>query len=53
MHRAAAGARDRHERVKYAFPCCDGSLRLEARQAEIIPKGLVTESALAWKATSK
>ena len=43
----------RHERVKYACPCCDGSLRLAARPAQIIPKGLFTESALAWIATSK
>ncbi|HQC94833.1 MAG TPA: IS66 family transposase, partial [Aquabacterium sp.] len=43
----------RHERVKYACPCCDGSLRLAARPAQIIPKGLFTESALAWMATSK
>jgi transposase len=43
----------RHERVKYACPCCDGSLRLAARPAQIIPKGLFTESALAWMATAK
>lgn len=43
----------RHERVKYACPCCDGGLRVAARPAQIIPKGLFTESALAWIATSK
>ena len=43
----------RHERVKYACPCCDSSLRLAARPAQMIPKGLFTESALAWMATSK
>jgi transposase len=43
----------RHERVKYACPCCDGSIRLAARPAQIIPKGLFTESALAWISTSK
>lgn len=43
----------RHERVKYACPCCDGSIRLAARPEQIIPKGLFTESALAWIATSK
>lgn len=43
----------RHERVKYACPCCDGAIRLAARPAQIIPKGLFTESALAWIATSK
>jgi transposase len=43
----------RHERVKYACPCCDGGLRLAARPAQVIPKGLFTESALAWMATAK
>ena len=43
----------RHERVKYACPCCDGTIRLAARPAQVIPKGLLTESALAWIATSK
>ena len=43
----------RHERVKYACPFCDGALRLAAREAQVIPKGLFTESALAWMATSK
>ena len=43
----------RHERVKYACPCCDGALRLAGRPAQVIPKGLFTESALAWIATSK
>lgn len=38
----------RHERVKYACPCCDGSIRLAARPAQMIPKGLFTESALSW-----
>lgn len=43
----------RHERVKYACPCCDGTIRLAARPAQVIPKGLFTEGALAWVATSK
>ncbi len=43
----------RHERVKYACPCCDGALRLAPRPAQVIPKGLFTENALAWIATSK
>ena len=43
----------RHERVKYACPCCDGGIRLAARAAQVIPRGLFTESALAWIATSK
>ena len=43
----------RHERVKYACPCCDGALRLAARPPQVIPKGLFTESAMAWVITSK
>src|SRR6478609_5478949 len=43
----------RHERVKYACPCCDGGMRLAAKPPQVIPKGLLTESALAWVATSK
>ena len=43
----------RHERVKYACPCCDGSMRLAARPAQVIPKGLFTENAIAWIVTSK
>lgn len=43
----------RHERVKYACPCCDKGLRLAGKPAQIIPKGLFSESALAWIATSK
>ena len=43
----------RHERVKYACPCCDGGMRLASRPAQLIPRGLFTESALAWIATSK
>ena len=43
----------RHERVKYAYPCCDGDLRLAGKPAQIIPKGLFSESALAWIASPK
>ena len=43
----------RHERVKYACPCCDGTIRLAARAQQVIPKGLFTENALAWIAISK
>lgn len=43
----------RHERVKYACPCCDGGMRLAAKPPQGIPKGLLTESALAWVAASK
>lgn len=43
----------RHERVKYACPCCDGGLRLAAKPQQVIPKGLFTEGLLAWVITSK
>ena len=43
----------RHERVKYACPCCDQGLRITPAPARLIPKGLFTESALAWVITSK
>jgi len=43
----------RHERVKYACPCCDGAIRLATKPAQMIPKGLFTEGALAWIGTSK
>lgn len=43
----------RHERVKYACPCCDGSMRLAARPPQVIPRGLYTEAAMAWVITSK
>jgi transposase len=43
----------RHERVKYACPCCDAGLRLAAKPAQVIPKGLLSEGALAWVVTAK
>jgi transposase len=43
----------RHERVKYACPCCDGGMRVAAKPAQVIPKGLLSEAALAWVITSK
>jgi len=43
----------RHERVKYTCPCCDGGMRLAPRPPQVIPRGLFTENALAWIATSK
>ncbi len=42
-----------HQRVKYACPCCDESIKVTPALARIIPKGLLTESALAWVVTSK
>ena len=43
----------RHERVKYACPCCDEALRTAPAPLRLIPKGLLTESALAWVITAK
>lgn len=43
----------RHERVKYACPCCDKHIALAAKPAQIIPKGLLSEGLLAWVITSK
>ena len=42
-----------HQRVKYACPCCDQGIKVTPVPARIIPKGLLTEAALAWVATSK
>ncbi|PUA41306.1 hypothetical protein C5U62_32545 [Pseudomonas protegens] len=42
-----------HQRVKYACPCCDGGIKVTPAPARIIPKGLLTEAALAWCITSK
>ncbi len=42
-----------HHRIKYACPCCDNSIRVTPAPARIIPKGLLTEAALAWIATAK
>lgn len=43
----------RHERVKYACPCCDGTIKLATRPQQIIPRGLLTEAAQAWVVTAK
>nr|WP_253734729.1 transposase [Methylomonas sp. ZR1] len=42
-----------HQRIKYACPCCDNSIRVTPVPARIIPKGLLTETALAWIVTAK
>jgi transposase len=42
-----------HRRVKYACPCCDLGIKVTPAPARIIPRGLFTESALAWIATGK
>jgi transposase len=43
----------RHERVKYACPCCSGTVRTAPAPAKLLPKGLLTENALAWVITAK
>ncbi len=42
-----------HQRVKYACPCCDQGIKVTPAPPRIIPKGLLTESALAWVVSSK
>ena len=42
-----------HHRIKYACPCCDNSIRVTPAPARLIPKGLLTETALAWIVTAK
>lgn len=42
-----------HQRVKYACPCCDLGIKVTPAPARIIPRGLFSESALAWIATGK
>lgn len=39
--------------MKYACPRCDESIKVTPAAVRAIPKGLLTESALAWVATSK
>lgn len=43
----------RHERVKYACPCCRQGVETAPLPAKIIPKGLFSESALAHIVTAK
>lgn len=42
-----------HQRVKYACPCCDLGIKVTPVVPRIIPRGLLTESALAWIVTGK
>lgn len=39
--------------MKYACACCDRGIKVTPAPARIIPKGLLTEAALAWVVTSK
>ena len=43
----------RHERVKYACPCCRQGVVVAPRPAQITPKGLFSEGALAHIITAK
>jgi transposase len=43
----------RHERVKYACPCCAQGVRVAAAPTKLLPKALFTESAMAWIVTAK
>jgi len=43
----------RHERVKYACPCCEAGLRLAPKPPQVIPKGLLSEATLAWVISAK
>jgi len=43
----------RHERVKYACACCGEGVRTAPAPAKLLPKGLLTEGALAWVITAK
>ncbi|WP_194727448.1 IS66 family transposase [Noviherbaspirillum malthae] len=43
----------RHERVKYACPCCDGGMAIAPAPIKLIPRSLLTEKALAWIITAK
>jgi transposase len=43
----------RHERVKYACPCCSAAPRTAPAAAKLLPKGLLTENALAWVIIAK
>jgi transposase len=43
----------RHERVKYACSCCSGTVRTAPAPAKLLPRGLLTENALAWVITAK
>lgn len=43
----------RHERVKYACPCCQQGVRIAMAPKKLVPKALFTESAMAWIITAK
>jgi len=43
----------RRERVKYACPCCRQGVTVAPAPKRLLPKALLTESALAWVITAK
>jgi transposase len=43
----------RHERVKYACPCCRQGMRTAPAPAKLLPRGLLTENTLAWVISAK
>jgi transposase len=43
----------RHERVKYACPCCRQGVHIAPAPPKLLPKALLTESALAWVIAAK
>jgi transposase len=42
-----------HQRVKYACPCCELGIRVTPAPPRIIPRGLLSDSALAWIVSGK
>jgi transposase len=42
-----------HQRVKYACPCCEPVIRVAPTPPRVIPRGLLSDSALAWIVTGK
>lgn len=42
-----------HQRAKYACPCCELGIKVTPAPPRIIPRGLLSELALAWIATGK
>jgi transposase len=42
-----------HRRIKYACPCCEGGIKVTPAAPRLIPRGLLTEAALAWIVTAK
>jgi transposase len=43
----------RHERVKYACPCCEQGVKTAPAPKLLLPKSLLTSNAMAWVAVSK